>query len=796
MMRSMYAGVSGLRNHQTRMDVIGNNIANVNTAGFKKSRVVFKDMLYQNVRGASNPTGSRGGTNPMGVGLGMALSSIDQIHTGAPATSTGRLTDMAIDGNGYFVVNDGSNRYYTRAGAFDFDIQGNLINADGLRVQGWLANRDTWELNTNGDPTNISIADYKTIEARATTEMKFTGNLDSGLNFKPARDEWQTLTFSEIPHNGGAIDGLFRLSFDGQTTEDIKVGTDATVTAGRILVALENLPNIGTGNIAVTWDDVRQRYDIKFKNVLGATNLPNILAEIGPIKAYNGGEINIDSNDTQNVELSFVDGNHQDGTEGSGFKITLNDGTERFILIGASTDQTAANIKAALEATDIGKTYGVESVIWDDATECYMIKFVSDPGTPVLDSGTAINDLFTGGIATIVPITQGQEPTAVISRNEIQTLDLTNATAGNFTLSYKGEAFNLAIDYDSAAADIQTALEEIPALKGNVTVRQVTAPLTGTRGGSFAIEFNTALAGTNVDQLVFNTTNNCSGSVLTTTQGREVGYPKDAVSGSRDVYDSQGNVVTVHYRFFKYEIEPGTYPGITPVDQPETRWACDFSTDPLFENQAGYLANADFGAVDLATGTKTGGDKVFRVYNIPFDEMGNIADSDLAKFTYNINRQVPPPGAGTANISCTIDLAGLTQRAGDSSAWASHQDGYAEGSLTSYSVGSDGTITGVYDNGERRDLARVAIANFENPSGLQQMGGTLFAVSGNSGDADIGAPMTGGRGKIIPSSLEMSNVDLSEEFTDMIVTQRGFQANSRIITTSDEMLQELVNLKR
>ncbi|NLT19905.1 MAG: flagellar hook-basal body complex protein, partial [Syntrophomonadaceae bacterium] len=102
----------------------------------------------------------------------------------------------------------------------------------------------------------------------------------------------------------------------------------------------------------------------------------------------------------------------------------------------------------------------------------------------------------------------------------------------------------------------------------------------------------------------------------------------------------------------------------------------------------------------------------------------------------------------------------------------------------------------VYDNGESRNLARVALANFENSSGLLQAGSSLFRVSNNSGDPRIGAPGEQGMGAILPGSLEMSNVDLSEEFTDMIVTQRGFQANSRLITTSDEMLQELVNLKR
>jgi flagellar hook-basal body protein len=785
MMRSMYSGVSGLRNHQTRMDVIGNNIANVNTAGFKKSRVVFKDMLYQNVRGASSPTSNRGGTNPMGVGMGMALSSIDQIHTGAPATSTGRLTDMAIDGNGYFVVNDGSNRYYTRAGAFDFDVEGNLINADGLRVQGWLTNPDTWVLDTNGDPTNISIAGYKTIEARATTEMIFTGNLDSGLNYTPARNEWQALTFNDIRY-GGVEGGLFRLTFDGQTTGNIAVGADAATTATNIQSALEGLPNISAGNIAVTWDAVRQRYDIKFQGVLAALNQPAITWQAVPL---NGGanagvtETVIGGGGNNEVQALALDG----ATEGT-FTLTYQGVSTVAIPYNAS----AADIQTALETyipalngnvNVAGAVGGPFTITFGGTlanTDVEMLRFNPD---------------FTGGSGEIVPITEGQEPTAVVPRNEIQALDLTSATAGSFILSYGGHNTST-IAFNAQAADILAELNTIPELNGNVTVTQVTAASGGV-GGSYSIEFNTALTGTNVDQLVITNTGGCTGSILTATQGRAAGYPEHSVSGSKDVYDSQGNAVTVYYRFFKYEIEPGTYPGVTPVDQPETRWACDFSTDPLFDEQAGYQANADFGAIDLVTGTQTGtGDRVYRVYNIPFNEVGNIDDPDNAEFTYNINRQVPPPGAGTANISCTINFAELTQRAGDSSAWVYSQDGCAEGNLTSYSVGDDGTITGVYDNGQRRDLARVAIASFENPSGLQQMGGTLFAVSGNSGEAHIGAPMSQGLGKITPSSLEMSNVDLSEEFTDMIVTQRGFQANSRIITTSDEMLQELVNLKR
>ena len=909
MMRSMYAGVSGLRNHQTRMDVIGNNIANVNTTGFKKSRVVFKDMLYQNIRGASSPDGSRAGNNPMSIGLGMTVGSIDQIHTAAPSSSTAKLTDLAIDGNGYFVVSDGSNRYYTRAGAFDFDELGNMFStANGYKVQGWLADPQTWVLETNGDPTNIDISGYKSLNARATTEMIFSGNLDAGIEYKPSRNEWQALAFSIIPY-GGVEGGKFTITFDGQTTSEITVGANPDDTAANIQTALEGLSKVGTGNVAVTWDAVRQRYDIKFLGTLAARNHPQITVTVSD--KFDG--INpVVTETTPGIDaVSEVQKLNLGSAAGGSFKLTFDGETTGEIIVEANPDDTATNIQTALESlSNIGvgnvsvdaNGDGTFSITFDetlgnadllvidqsnltDGTGGAVSDATVEETTPGVDADSEVQELnlggatkgtftltlgtdttnsisvdadavitaqniqtaleslsnigvgnvsvvangdgtfsvtfnknlgniellkiapgFTGGEAQITTITEGQEHTAVIPQNEIQTLDLTAANAGTFTLSYGGYT-TAAIAYNATAADIQAAINTIPDLNGNVTVAEITAPVAGdptatppipSSGGSFSIEFNTALAGTDVEQIVINNDVYCQGTVLTTTQGQAAGYPQDAVIGSKEVYDSQGNKVTIYYRFFKYEIEPGSAPGVTPVVQPVTRWACDFSTDPLFEKQAGYIANSDFSAMDINDpGTVTGtGDKVFRVYNIEFDENGNIVDPDTANFTYSINRQIPPPGNGTANISCKIDLAGLTQRAGESSAWVSSQDGYAQGNLTSYTIGVDGTIIGVYDNGETRNLARVALASFENPAGLQQIGGTIFTESSNSGDAHIGAPGSQGLGAIIPSSLEMSNVDLTEEFTDLIVTQRGFQANSRVITTSDEMLQELMNLKR
>lgn len=173
---------------------------------------------------------------------------------------------------------------------------------------------------------------------------------------------------------------------------------------------------------------------------------------------------------------------------------------------------------------------------------------------------------------------------------------------------------------------------------------------------------------------------------------------------------------------------------------------------------------------------------------ITFDTEGRVVDVSENQFSFT------PEGADSVVI--TMDFTKLTQVAGPTTVEAGVTDGWPGGSLESFSFDSNGVITGFYSNGRIRVLGQIAVAGFANPSGLIKTGKNLYIQSNNSGRPEIGAAGTGGRGTIAPSSLEMSNVDLAEEFTQMIITQRGFQANSRVITVSDELLQELVNLKR
>ncbi len=180
MMRSLFSGVSGLKVHQTRMDVIGNNIANVNTTGFKSSRTTFADMISQNLQAASAPTVNRGGINPKQIGLGASVASIDLIFTDGSPQSTGKNTDLALSGNGLFVMKNGNQTYYTRDGAFEFDGAGNyVLPGSGLFVQGWMGNNGV--IDTASAAGNITVQAGKVMAAQASSLVNYTNNLNADI---------------------------------------------------------------------------------------------------------------------------------------------------------------------------------------------------------------------------------------------------------------------------------------------------------------------------------------------------------------------------------------------------------------------------------------------------------------------------------------------------------------------------------------------------------------------------------------------------------------------------------------
>lgn len=483
MMRSLFAGVSGLKNHQTRMDVIGNNIANVNTVGFKKSRVTFQDMLSQTLRGASSPTTNRGGTNPMQVGLGMTLASIDTIMTPGSPQSTGKNTDLSIEGEGFFILSDGAGTYYTRAGNFDFDYNKNFINSsNGMLVQGILADANG-VIDSRGAIADINLASQLSSPPKATTSVSYNKNLDS-------RATPITATKTGQSHTNGVADSIN----------------------------------------------------------LGATNLPVtkvVVTRPGPV--------------------TYV--------EGTDYDVNYNTG---------------------------------------------VVTFKAGSAAP---------------------------------------------SAADYSVQYWTPNY--------------------------------TSPVT--------------------------------------------------------IFDSKGDThqVTVYY---------------TKSATPNV-WEVDTKIDNTFLSPASGL-----GTITFSPST------------------GEMTASTVT------NAAMTVVGANPLNFA--LDFDNVTEYAGDYTINAFGQNGYEPGDMQSISVDTSGVLTGVFSNGQSRALAQLATATFSNPSGLMKSGNNLFIESNNSGRADTGVPGISGRGIIKPESLEMSNVDLSQEFVDMIITQRGFQANSRVITTSDQILEELVNLRR
>ncbi len=441
MMRSLFAGVSGLQNHQTRMDVVGNNISNVNTYGFKKGRVTFKDMISQSLSGAAKPQEDRGGINPQQVGLGMQVATIDTIHTQGALQVTGVNTDLAIQGEGFFIEKKGNSSYYTRNGAFSLDKNGYVVNpSNGYKVQGWNAvlNPETgmMELNTAAGVEDLIIPVGSKDPARATQNTKFFCNLQK-------------------------------------------------------------------------------------------------------------------NSDTHQADLTIYDST----------------GIPR-------------QLRATFNRTDVNR--------WD------------------------------------------------------MVIEVPEATEGSVSVS---------------AGD----------------------PVQG--------------GGNNTFQLVFND----AGSLISVSDGA----------------NTQTEGVLMSNVSFTYQGTDG---------------------------------------------------EVNQTINLTLGEVG----------LFN----------------------GITQFESPSTTKAIEQDGYTMCMLEGFSFDDSGQITGVFTNGNRKTLGQVALAKFANAGGLEKAGDTLFVESNNSGAANIGVAAAEGRGSIKAGTLEMSNVDLSEQFTDMIVTQRGFQANARTITTADQLLQEVIALKR
>ncbi len=675
MMRSLFSGVSGLKNHQTRMDVIGNNISNVNTTGFKSSRVNFTDMLSQTLTGASSPGDNRGGTNPKQIGLGSSVAAVDLLFTNGSVQSTGKNTDLCISGNALFQVKDGSgSTYYTRNGAFEFDAAGNYVQpGNGLFVQGWMAN-EKGELSTTGETTNIVVPAGKSMASAASETATYANNLNGGL-------EGHKVSTIKVEYMDGT--------------------TDSTVK--------NYAPKLGSGTITVGGKEYKMDPDIyDAANIKTGDTLTNQKIWSKTVKSVISGT-------ASTLKFSNVDA----------------DGTKLYESIAPST---LSNI-------------------------------------PVPENGFSVNGYY--------EVKQEIESATLNTENKTVTLKLkdTDPAGQGFTTVvipmpedsphyHAGDPFTTKVRITSitAAADSKIKVEgeeEPETLAAAFTIDKVDTKYSKTISGEVtAVKRNAdgvVFDGKQVKSVSLTTEDGLSVDGLTSVNYAvdEMYYP--SVVTTVTVYDSLGGSHDVPVLFTKSD---------------ENIWKLSLSG-----GGSSYI-------IDEADGTQT--EVTLESTNLTFNSSG--------AYTGGEGKLLMKYANGAADQQVDINLSGLTQYIGSSTVNAS-TDGHAAGTLSSVSIDTSGVITGTYTNGVKRAEAQVAVAQFNNASGLTKTGDSLYQESNNSGTANVKTAADLGV-TITPSALEMSNVDVANEFTDMIITQRGFQGNSKIITVSDEMLETLINMKR
>ena len=675
MIRCMYSAVSGLKGHQTRMDVVGNNIANVNTTGFKASRVTFADMISQNLSGASSPTGTIGGVNPKQIGLGMSVAATDLIYTNGSVQQTGKNTDVAISrGDGLFIVSRGNEKYYTRNGAFSFDAEGNLtLPSTGLYVQGYMANNGV--ISIAGDnTTRIRIPAGKSMKATITQTASYTKNLNATT---PGYEVANILV--RYADGTSATTNTYNPQEKGKlvltTDKGKKIYLDSTAVAQTVGVA-------PTGAL----------YTSRISNVSASTTGPVDL-ELKIDSANPSSPLKINGATTPINLTGLTSGTYQYG--------------DVFNISGTITGIVATS------PTDVELTLGTDNNITPGTAATVTV--------PRPTSFTySINDKYSGQMQISKIVANPGAVVATVDGNRAAVTAAVTVTSATQNYSHTG-----------SAAD------------GNIV--------------SVTRESTYEYAGHRVSSVVLNTKSGTSidGLIGTNYAQNDTFYP--SVATTIAVYDSLGAKHDVPVVFTKAS---------------NNKWTLSLGSG----GDSFSIYEADGTTTTIAL-TKT---------DLKFDTSGSyVSGSAGLSLSYE---------NGAAPQQVAINLAAITQYSGTSTI-AADSDGNAAGTLSSVAIDSQGVITGTYTNGVRQREAQIAMAQFNNPSGLTKLGGNLYQESNNtgtrtiSGAADIGTELT-------TSALEMANVDLADQFSDMIITQRGFQSNSKMITVSDEMLETLINMKR
>ncbi|EAJ0367560.1 flagellar hook protein FlgE [Campylobacter jejuni] len=839
MMRSLWSGVSGLQAHQVAMDVEGNNISNVNTTGFKYSRADFGTMFSQTVKIATAPTDGRGGSNPLQIGLGVSVSSTTRIHSQGSVQTTDKNTDVAINGDGFFMVSDdgGLTRYLTRSGDFKLDAYGNFVNNAGFVVQGWNINWDTQSIDSSRTPQNIFIDPGMHIPAAKSTEVAIKANLNSGLNIGNAARPLYALdsihgfnkkTGETKNENDTGITQFYTTSKNG-----IEV-TEKGVDAGALFNGKGQGLNLREGQgIWVSYANSTFSTDKGNSNVFdpnnktaqnnvifwGDQNKP-VIMDI----TLNGVQIRNDNIKSLDEAIAYINTftNPADGRDGTGVIATKKEDGSGITFTNQNSNGTTDNMKnidlQINTGNQAGELQNVPVANGNFNWNAMNLNSLVAQGDSKWIAGNFQNN---GNRVQVVTAHK-----YVYSSNPVQIAPMYNPdrgktwnqgdmnTAGtpenNYRLAVNGALFNTQVRTFRTTEDLRELLQRDArygvdydgsgSFEANGSDVNEGVTITITENGNFSIsnpnKTTTPPAGiqqnnrTNHD-LNFNvtaytdalgkvSTNDAFTKIFKAFDGvQTVGSQKkeseqlklSAFSAGLEIYDSLGSKHTLEVQFVKQ----------STTQDGGNEWQMIIRVpEPAEINTTGEGPN------NIVVGTAR------------FNNDGSLASYNPKTLNFSPNNGAAPNQQIKLSFGTSGSNDGLVSSNSASTLTGQATDGYTSGNLKPDAIRVDdkGNILGEFTNGKTFAVAKMAMASVANNSGLEEIGGNLFKVTANSGAIVVGEAGTGGRGEMKTSALEMSNVDLSRSLTELIIIQRGYQANSKTISTSDQMLQTLIQLKQ
>ncbi|HED6656205.1 TPA: flagellar hook protein FlgE [Campylobacter coli] len=852
MMRSLWSGVSGLQAHQVAMDVEGNNISNVNTTGFKYSRADFGTMFSQTVKIATAPTDGRGGSNPLQIGLGVSVSSTTRIHSQGSVQTTYKNTDVAIKGDGFFMVSDdgGLTRYLTRSGDFKLDAYGNFVNNAGFVVQGWNINWDDQTIDSSRSPQNIFIDPGMHIPAAKSTEVAIKANLNSGLNIGTSSRNlyaldsvhgWNNKTQRPEDENDTGTTQFYT------TSKNAVEVTEKGVDAGSLFNANGQGLNLREGQgIWVSYADAKFTTDRAnganvFDPNLTVAQQNNVIfwgnKDISVTLDINLNGVRIQNDNIRSLDEAIAYINTftapTDTRDGTGVKAVKKADGSGIEFVNDNADGTTDNMKNIDLTVNVGNSAGERNtIIYNANTGVFFpqggnlttaqndtdwIAGTAQVGQPQnVKVVTAHKYIYSSNPVTIPPMinpdggpafqpNNGNRPTDPASANYWDAIQgsLKNTTERTFRTTEDLRELlqrdaRYGVDYNGSGI-IDNATPTFDANDINQAVKVVV-----TENGNFAIS--------NANETSTIPANAGAGANAATTDPKNMSFNITAYSNKQGTV-STNDAFTKIFKAFDGPLVIGNQ-----IKESEQLKLSAFSAGLEIYDSLGSKHTLEVQFVKQST-TQDGGNEWQMIIRVPepaeinttgegptniivgtarFNNDGSLASYTPRTINFSPNNGAAPNQQIKLSFGTSGSNDGLVSSNSASTLTGQATDGYTSGNLKPDAIRVDdkGNILGEFTNGKTFAVAKIAMASVANNSGLEEIGGNLFKVTANSGNIVVGEAGTGGRGEMKTAALEMSNVDLSRSLTELIIIQRGYQANSKTISTSDQMLQTLIQLKQ